>query len=108
MTTLSLQRTHELTFHVESPILTSGPASSTTPYSNTDYSSWTVTLIRSGQSLSVNIDWYREGSSYHQPEDNSIYAFMHIVPHGNDEDIVTTSINLPNYYNTTLSVAGKI
>ncbi|KAF9365342.1 hypothetical protein BGX34_010382 [Mortierella sp. NVP85] len=97
MASLSLQRTHELTFHVESPILVdSGSASLTTSPSNSDSSYWTISLTRSGESLSVKVDWYRYGSNYHAPEDNKVYAFMHIVPHGNAEDIATTSISFQN------------
>ena len=108
MAKLSLQRTHELTFQVESPILVdSGSTSLSTSQSNSDTSYWTISLTRSGESLSVKVDWHRCSSHYHQPEDNRVYAFMHILPHGNGEDIATTSISFQNP-NGTSTVYGKL
>jgi len=108
MASLSLQRVHELTFHVESPILdkTTASASLTTVASAHDSSSWTVTLTLSGPILNVKVDCYRYDvtKNRHVP-DGSAYTFMHIVPHKNQE-ISTTSASI-QASNGTQSVTGK-
>ncbi|KAF9342860.1 hypothetical protein BGX34_007531, partial [Mortierella sp. NVP85] len=107
MASLSLQRVHELTFHVESPILdkTTASASFTTAATGYDESTWTVTLTLSGLMLDVTVDWYRQDVNYyrHVP-DGSVYAFMHIVPHKNQE-ISTTSASFHHNSHGTQSVA---
>ncbi|KAK3806304.1 MAG: hypothetical protein J3Q66DRAFT_407021 [Benniella sp.] len=106
MVNLLLHRTHELTFHVESPILNDiNPTSTSSSTNQSDYddSYWTVNLSRSGQSLSVKVGWYSfNTSSYrHVPEGGTYaYTFMHIVPRGNGEETATTSITFRNISGT--------
>jgi hypothetical protein len=55
----------------------------------------------------VKVDWYRNGSSTHMPDgDNKYYSFMHIVTHGNAEDIATTPTSFAVTYGTS-SATGK-
>ncbi|KAK3806297.1 MAG: hypothetical protein J3Q66DRAFT_392930, partial [Benniella sp.] len=107
--TSSLQRVHELTLHVESPILdkTTASASLKTAASGCDSSYWTVTLTLLGLLLDVKVGWYRyDVNSYRHIPDGGAYAFMHIIPHKNQE-ISTTSASFQNS-NGTQSVTGSI
>ncbi|KAG0352420.1 hypothetical protein BC939DRAFT_480769 [Gamsiella multidivaricata] len=93
MFTLTARYAAELTFSIESPVLTTTPPSNAarivTSQTNCDE---TVALIREGEFLNLIIRWYRH-PGYSPGLNSHSYRFLHIVPRTRGGAVITTIIN---------------